>query len=34
MVCHEQRAWTRYLRSERDRDARRAYLEDGFDGSV
>jgi hypothetical protein len=34
VVCHEQRAWTRYLRSERDPAALQAYLEDGFDGSV
>jgi hypothetical protein len=34
VVCHEARAWSRYLRSARDGDARRAYLEDGFDGSV
>jgi hypothetical protein len=34
VVCHESRAWSRYLRSERDADALRAYVEDGFDGSV
>lgn len=34
VVCHEQRAWTRYLRTERDAAALQAYLEDGFDGSV
>jgi hypothetical protein len=34
VVCHESRAWSRYLRSERDPEARRAYLEDGFDGTV
>jgi hypothetical protein len=34
VVCHEQRAWTRYLRSERDAAALQTYLEDGFDGSV
>lgn len=30
VVCHEQQAWSRYLRSERDADARQAYLEDGL----
>jgi hypothetical protein len=34
VVCHEQRAWARYLRSERDAAALQTYLEDGFDGSV
>jgi hypothetical protein len=34
VVCHESRAWSRYLRSERDAAALRAYLEDGFDGTV
>jgi hypothetical protein len=34
VVCHEQRAWTRYLRSERDAAALQTYLDDGFDGSV
>jgi hypothetical protein len=34
VVCHESRAWTRYLRSPRDPESRRAYLEDGFDGTV
>jgi hypothetical protein len=34
VVCHESRAWSRYLRSERDAEARRAYLDDGFDGTV
>ena len=33
-VCHERQAWHRYLCSERDLDARQAYLEDGFDGPV
>ena len=33
-VCHEQRAWSRYLLSERDADARQAYLEAGLDASV
>ena len=34
VVCHEQRAWTRYLRSQRDAVALETYLDDGFDGSV
>jgi hypothetical protein len=34
VVGHEQRAWTRYLRSDRDAAALQTYLEDGFDGSV
>jgi hypothetical protein len=34
VVCHESRAWSRYLRSGRDAVALRAYLEDGFDGTV
>ena len=34
VVCHEQRAWTRYLRTERDAAALQAYLDDGFDGAV
>ncbi|MCI0636358.1 MAG: hypothetical protein L0206_20950 [Actinobacteria bacterium] len=33
-VCHEQRAWSRYLRSARDASARHAYLRDSFDGIV
>ena len=33
-VWHEQRAWSRFLRSERDADAREAYLEDVFAGEV
>ncbi len=33
-VCHEQDAWSRYLLSERDADARRAYLEAGLDATV
>jgi hypothetical protein len=33
-VCHERRAWSRYLRSERDADARQAYLEAGLDAAV
>jgi hypothetical protein len=34
VVCHESRAWSRYLRSGRDAEALDAYLEDGFDGTV
>jgi hypothetical protein len=34
VVGHEQRAWTRYLRSDRDAAALQTSLEDGFDGSV
>ena len=33
-VAHERSAWTRYLRSARDRDARLAYLRDSFRGPV
>ena len=33
-VCHEQQAWSRFLRSERDAAAREAYLRDGFAGEV
>jgi len=33
-VCHEQRAWTRYLRSPRDASARQAYLLDTYSGEV
>jgi hypothetical protein len=33
-VCHEQRAWSRYLRSPRDADARREYLEDSYTGTA
>jgi hypothetical protein len=33
-VCHEQRAWSRYLRSPRDADSRAAYLRDSFAGDV
>jgi hypothetical protein len=33
-VWHEQQAWSRFLRSERDADAREAYLEDAFAGEV
>jgi hypothetical protein len=33
-VCHEQGAWSRYLRSPRDATARREYLEDTYTGSA
>jgi hypothetical protein len=33
-VCHEQRAWSRFLRSERDAEARDAYLRDSCAGDV
>jgi hypothetical protein len=33
-VCHEQRAWSGYLRSERDAAARKEYLLDSYDGEV
>ena len=33
-VCHEQRAWSRYLRSGRDVRAREAYLGDSYAGLV
>jgi hypothetical protein len=33
-VCHEQRAWSRYLRSSRDASARQAYLLDSYAGEV
>jgi hypothetical protein len=33
-VCHEQRAWSRYLRTRRDESARRAYLLDTYEGEV
>jgi hypothetical protein len=33
-VCHEQRAWSRYLRSARDARAKEAYLGDSFAGLV
>ena len=33
-VCHERLAWSRYLGSERDADARQAYLEDGLHAEV
>ena len=34
VVCHESRAWSRFLCSDRGAEARAAYLADGFDGSV
>jgi hypothetical protein len=33
-VCHEQRVWSRYLRSSRDAKAKEAYLGDSFAGLV
>jgi hypothetical protein len=33
-VCHERDAWSRYLGSARDADAREAYLQDTFAGDV
>jgi hypothetical protein len=33
-VLHEQQAWSRYLRSARDEQAKRAYLQDQFTGTV
>jgi hypothetical protein len=33
-TCHERSAWSRFLRSTRDDDAKRAYLTDRFDGSA
>src|SRR5687767_13484977 len=33
-VCHEREAWSRYLSSGRDDDAREAYLQDTFAGEV
>lgn len=33
-VCHEQRAWSRYLRSGRDAEDRQDYLLDTFTGEV
>jgi hypothetical protein len=33
-VCHEQQTWSRYLRTPRDRLAKRAYLGDSFAGEV
>jgi hypothetical protein len=33
-VAHEHQAWTRYLRSERDTAAKRAYAESQFSGAI
>lgn len=33
-VCHEQQAWSRYLRTPRDEPAKQAYLGDSFAGEV
>jgi len=33
-VCHEQGAWSRYLRTSRDEAARQTYLRDSFAGTV
>jgi hypothetical protein len=33
-VCHEQQAWSRFLRSERDAEAQDAYLSDSYAGDV
>ena len=33
-VCHEQQAWSRFLRSPRDETAKRTYLRDSFEGAV
>jgi hypothetical protein len=33
-TCHERVAWSRFLRSTRDDEAKRAYLADRFEGSV
>jgi hypothetical protein len=33
-VCHERKAWGRYLRTSRDEAARRAYLHESFEGEV
>jgi hypothetical protein len=33
-VCHEQQAWSRYLRTPRDAPAKQAYLGDSFAGEV
>jgi len=34
VVAHERKAWTRFLRTARDVEARRAYLRDTFEGEV
>ncbi len=33
-VCHEQQAWVRYLLSERNEDAKVAYVNDRFSGLI
>jgi len=33
-VWHEQQAWSRYLRSERDDAAKQTYLRDSYEGPV
>ena len=33
-VCHEQQAWSRYLRTPRDEPAKQGYLGDSFTGEV
>ena len=33
-VCHERRAWSDYLRSERDEAAKQAYLESSYEGEA
>jgi hypothetical protein len=33
-VCHEQQAWSRYLRSARDDAVRREYVRDSYEGPV
>ena len=33
-VCHERKAWSRYLRSARDEAAGRAYVQDSYAGEV
>ncbi|HEU4449487.1 MAG TPA: hypothetical protein VFR63_05860 [Gaiellaceae bacterium] len=33
-VCHEQLAWSRYLRSRRDEGAKQAYLQSAYEGPV
>jgi hypothetical protein len=34
VICHERMAWHRYLFTERDEDAKRAWLEDTYTGRV
>jgi hypothetical protein len=33
-VCHERRAWSRFLRSRRDELAKQAYLTSAYEGSA